>query len=160
MSLSTNRRQVISVIIYGDLDEHTLRSLSEQVRSELLNDDAITVAEVSGLPAPEISIEVPRQTLRAYGLSIPQLAQTIGAGSVELPGGGVKTPSGEVLLRTTERRDEGHEFEDLAIINRPDGTRVTLGEIANVRDGFAETDMVVEDIKLLFVGPDDPDVAA
>ncbi len=140
VSLSTNRRQVISVILYGDLDEQTLRGLSEQVRSDLLANKEITVAEVTGLPAPEISIEVPRENLRAYGLSIPQISRVVSSASVELPGGGVKTPSGEVLVRTTERRDEGEEFRDLAVITRPDGTRVTLGDIATIRDGFAETD--------------------
>ena len=60
--------------------------------------------------------------------------------AVDLPGGGVKTSGGEILVRVTEKRDWAHEFESLPIVTNADGSRVMLGDIAKVIDGFQESD--------------------
>jgi len=140
ISLTVSRREVVSLVLYGDIGEKGLRGLAESVREDLLLDDDITVVDLGGVRAPEISIEVPQEELRRYGLTVEQIAQIVSRASVELPGGSVKTSGGEVLLRTTERRDHGTEFENIIVLSRPDGTQVKLGEVANVVDGFAEDD--------------------
>ncbi len=140
ISLATNREQVLNLIVYGDLSLGELDALAEQLRSQLLDDERVTLVEVDGLPPPEVSIEVPQQTLRAYGLTLGEIARRVRSASIDLPGGTVKTAGGDVLVRTTERRDFGPEFADIAIISNPDGTRVTLGEIADIRDAFRDTD--------------------
>ncbi len=100
VSLITNQRDVISLIIYGDLDEHTLRGLAEHVREDLLRNPKITLVELAGVRPPEIGIEVPQAQLRAYGLTLEEVAREVSRSAVELPGGGVKTESCEILLRT------------------------------------------------------------
>ncbi|MCG8425618.1 MAG: efflux RND transporter permease subunit [Proteobacteria bacterium] len=134
--------QVISVALYGDQPPHVLKAIGERIRDELLQDKRITTITVTGLPSLEIGIEVPQENLRRYGLTIEQIAATVRASSVELPGGAVKTRAGEILLRTAERRDTGMEFADIVVRSMPDGSKITLGDIANIKDGFAETDQV------------------
>ncbi|MEO0325355.1 MAG: efflux RND transporter permease subunit, partial [Myxococcota bacterium] len=68
------------------------------------------------------------------------VADAIRASAIEVPGGGVKTRGGEVLLRTDERRDYGIEFEDVVLRSTTGGGDLTLGDVADVRDGFRETD--------------------
>ncbi len=140
VSQIVGRREVISVVLYGDIDNHTLTNLAETVRNDLLSKPNITSAELSGLRDPEISIEVPMETLRSYGLTLESIAMEVRAASIDLPGGGIKTKDGEVLLRTVERRDYGREFETIEMIKTPNGTTVLLGDIASVIDGFADTD--------------------
>ncbi|MFB6352405.1 MAG: efflux RND transporter permease subunit, partial [Bradymonadaceae bacterium] len=140
VSLATNRRQVVTIVIHGDVDRQTLEQLGERARNELLQHKNISVVDVTGLPPPEISIEVPQENFRRYGLSLPELADRIAAASVELPGGSVRTEGGEILIRTTERRKTAEAFRDVAVISQPDGTRVTLGEIANIEETYRETD--------------------
>lgn len=140
VSLVNIRREVISLILYGDLDEETLRGLSENVREEILAFKDITTIGIQGVRPVELHIEIPQENLRAYNLTLDQVAAVIRSTAVELPGGGVKTQGGEILLRTAERRDFGTEFHDIPIITRPDGTVVTLDEIAEIRDGFRDTD--------------------
>lgn len=140
ISLLSNRQQVVSVVIYGDKTEAELKSLGDEIRDELLGDKRITSVELGGTRPPEISIEVPQENMRRYNLNLQQVAGAVSAASVELPGGGVKTPGGEVLLRTTERRERGWEFEDITVLAQPDGTRVRVGDIATVVDGFQEVD--------------------
>ncbi len=140
VSLLSNRKQVISLVLYGDVDEATLRAVAENSRRELLQDPRITYIELSGIRPLEISIEVPQAQLRKYGLTLDEIAARVRAASVELPGGGVKTQGGEVLLRTTERRDRGTEFGEIVLLSESDGSQVRVSDLATVRDGFRETD--------------------
>ena len=141
ISLLVNRREVVSLMLYGDVEERMLRDLAESVRDDLLQEKDITIVELGGVRPPEISIEVPQSELRRYGITLQQIAAAVSRASIELPAGSVKTSSGEVLIRTTERREEGGEFRNIIILSRPDGTEVRLGQIATVVDGFRDTDV-------------------
>ncbi|MEM9729776.1 MAG: efflux RND transporter permease subunit [Myxococcota bacterium] len=140
VSLISNRQQVISLVLYGDVDEATIRAVAEASRKEILRDDRVTYVELSGIRPLEISIEVPQAELRKYGLTLDEVAQRIRGASVELPGGAVKTDAGEILLRTTERRDRGEEFGEIILLSQPDGSQVRVRDIATVVDGFEEND--------------------
>jgi len=140
VSQLSTRREVISIVLYGDLDERSLRGLAEQVRDELLQKPGITLVEIGGVRPLEISIETPQANLRAYGLTLDGIAREVARAAVELPGGGIKTRGGEVLLRTEERRDFGREFGNIPVLSKSDGTRVLLGDIAAIKDGFEDTD--------------------
>lgn len=140
VSLVTNRMEVVSLILYGDQDEALLRSIAEWTREELLTDDLITQVDLLGAPPHETSVEIPLAKLREHDLTLDQVAQTIAASALELPGGAVKAEGGEVLLRTAERRQAGSEYAELPVVTSPTGTQVTLGEIATVRETFADTD--------------------
>ncbi len=140
VALISARREVISVVLSGDTDEKTLKGLAEQMREELLVDPSITVVEIDGVRPPEISIEIPKENLRRYNLTLQQVSQAVGAASVELPGGGVDTDKGEVLLRVSERRETADGFGRIVVISRPDGTEVTVDDLGTVTDGFSEVD--------------------
>lgn len=140
ISKMSNRREVISVVIYGEVGEHILREQAERIRDELLELPNITQVELSGVRPFEITLEVSEQTLQRYGLTLDQVASTISSASLDLPGGTVKTSAGEILLRTKERRYWGPEYADIVVLANPDGTQVTLGEIATVVDGFADSE--------------------
>jgi len=136
-----NRMEVISVVVYGDATERALREQAEAIREELLSSPEITQVDLSGVRPYEISIEVSEENLRRYNLTLDQIARRVRRASLDLPGGTIKTERAEILLRTKERRYEGPEYADIVVMTRPDGTRVRLGDIADVRDTFAETDL-------------------
>lgn len=136
----TNRFQVISLVVYGDQPQKTLKEVAERAREDLLADPRITNVALAGVRQREISIEIPQETLRRYRLTLDQVAGIVRMGSIDLPAGRIKTDAGEVLIRTTERKDDKAELEDVTVVAQPDGTRVALGDIANIVDGFAETD--------------------
>ncbi len=140
VSKMLNRREVISVVVFGELPERSLRELAEQVRDELLLEPGITQVDLSGVRPYEISIEINETNLRRYGLTFDQIAQRVRQASLDLPGGTIKTGSGEILVRTKERRYVGHEYASIVILTTVDGTEVTLGDVATIKDGFEETD--------------------
>jgi multidrug efflux pump subunit AcrB len=138
--LASNRREVISLIVSGNQDLTVLHALAERMRSAILESPHVTQVEVAGIRPREISIEVPRATLEAYGLSLEQIAAQVRAASIELPGGEIETTRGEILVRVADRRKQGHDFADVILKGTEKGYDVRLGEIATIVDGYADTD--------------------
>jgi multidrug efflux pump subunit AcrB len=133
---------VLQLAISGDADERTLRVLGQQLRDDIAGLPGVSQAELLFARPYEISIEVSEQTLRRYGMTLLQVGKAIQKGSKDIPGGSLRTESGEILLRTKGQAYRGAEFESLVVLTRNDGTVVTLGEIANVIDGFKDTDLL------------------
>ncbi|WP_321390308.1 efflux RND transporter permease subunit [uncultured Desulfuromusa sp.] len=140
ISKLSNRREVISLVIYGDAKERVLREQAERIRDELLELPNITQVDLSGVRPFEITIEIPERTLQRYNLTLDQVAAAIRAASLDLPGGTIKTTGGEILLRTKERRYWGPEYADITILANADGTQVKLSDIATVVDGFSDSE--------------------
>lgn len=141
ISLVSTRQQVISLVLYGDVSDHVLHDMAERVRYDMLNMPEITYVEVSGTRPLEISVEVPQDQLRAQRLTLGQIAGAIRQASVEIPGGSVDTSAGEVLLRTDERRDFGSEYGEIVLRSRPDGSVLRVRDVAEIDDGFEESDL-------------------
>jgi len=136
----SHRRNVISLIVYGDQSERVLREYTEQIRDRLLQDPGITQVEVSAVRPYEISIEVPQNILRKYNLTLQAIADKIKKSSIEMPGGSIKTKSGEILMRMKERRDYGSQLARLPIISLNNGTELFLEDIAIIKDSFQDID--------------------
>jgi len=141
VELVMRRREVVVLAVHGDASEWTLRNVAEEVRDRLLQDPRITQVDLLGARNYEVHVEVPQDHLRAYGLTLGEIAARIAATSVEVPGGGLKTPAGEVLVRFKERRDWAKEFADIPVITTASGSVVRLGDIAQVREGFQDVDV-------------------
>jgi multidrug efflux pump subunit AcrB len=141
ISQVTLQRPVADVAISGAVDERALKALGERVRDEILTLPSVTQTALKLVRPFEISIEVSEESLRRHGLRFDDVVQAVRSSSLDLPGGSIKTAGGEILLRTKGQAYRGLEFEDLVVIARQDGTRVPLGQIANVVDGFEDVDL-------------------
>jgi multidrug efflux pump subunit AcrB len=139
--LETERRLVRNLTIYGDVDEQVLRGLGEQVRDRLLQSPGITQVDLLGVPNYEIHIEIPQNVLRTYGLTLDEVARTVAASALELPGGSVKTEGGEILLRVKERRDWAREYMELPVVTTASGAVIRLGDIGEVLEGFEDVNI-------------------
>ncbi|TFH28709.1 MAG: hypothetical protein E4H00_08280 [Myxococcales bacterium] len=60
VSLISNRQQVISLVLYGDVDEATLQAVAENSRRTLLQDPRITFVELSGIRPSRSASRFPR----------------------------------------------------------------------------------------------------
>jgi multidrug efflux pump subunit AcrB len=130
----------IDVALYGDVDEHTLKVLGERVRDEIVELPGVSRAELTGVRPYEISIEVAEDELRRHELLFDDVVAAVRRSSIDLPGGSLETAGGEILLRAHAEAQVGPEFERIVLVSRPDGTRLRLGDVARVVDGFADTD--------------------
>ena len=134
------RNQVTDVAITGATDVASLKTIAELVRDGLAALPEVGQVEIVSVPPFEISIEVSETALRRHRLTFDEVADAVRRSSVDLPGGSVRTEGGEILLRTVGQAYRGADYERLMLWTRADGSRLVLGDVANVVDGFAETD--------------------
>jgi len=138
--IDAHRRDVIEVVVYGDAPDTTLHQVAEQVRDWLLQSPDITQVDLEGTPPLEIGIEISQENLRRYQTTPEEIARTLANASIDLPGGGLKTDAGEILLRLKERRDYGRQFAEVPVVTTELGSQVLLKDIAHIDDSFADTD--------------------
>ncbi|MCH8866277.1 MAG: efflux RND transporter permease subunit [Proteobacteria bacterium] len=130
---------VVFVAIHGNLDDFSRKSIAQEVRDELMTIPAVNQVQFLGDRAYEISIEVSEHVLRKYGLTMTEISQAIRNSSIDMPGGTINTAGGDILLRTEGQVYTGREFAELVLRTYPDGTRLKLGDVATINDGFVET---------------------
>jgi len=136
------RHGVMDLVLFGDVDERTLKEIGTRVRDEVSALPGVSQVSLSYVRPYEISIEVSETTLRRHGLTLERVADIIRRTSLDMPGGNIKTSGGEILLRTKGQAYTGREFEDIVVLTGSDGgAKVLLREIATVIDGFEEGDL-------------------
>ena len=132
---------VLQLVVFGDTSEQGLKSLTQTIRDDIAALPGVSQVDITFSRDYEISIEVSEQNLRQYQLTLESIGQLIRANSLDLPGGSVDTAAGELLIRTQGQAYRQQEFEDIIIRANPDGSRLLLGDIADVKDAFVDTNM-------------------
>jgi hydrophobic/amphiphilic exporter-1 (mainly G- bacteria), HAE1 family len=136
-----NNEPAIYVAVYGDVSEQVLRDTAEKIRDDLVDTEAISLASLIGAREFEISIEVSETDLRQFNLSFDQVVTAVKTGSLESPGGLIKTSGGEFLVRAKGKRYTGDAFAQIPLVVKEDGTVLRVGEVAAVVDGFEDKDL-------------------
>ena len=136
-------RWVMGIAVAGDMDERTRKRLGQEMRDELLLMDEIKSLILWGVDDYEISIELKEDLLREYNLTLAEVANVLRNSSIDLPAGMIRAAQGNILVRTQGKAYTGEAFANLVVRSQADGTELLLGEIADIRDGFAETNSMV-----------------
>jgi multidrug efflux pump subunit AcrB len=142
VTLDARRREVVELHLYGIVDERSLRMAAEHVRNLLLQQPEISQVDLVGVRDLEIHVEVSRAALRAYNLTLSDVAATIRQAALDRSGGTLETRGGDLLLRLADRRDAAAEFALIPLIADRRGTVLLLGDIAEVRPGFEDSNLV------------------
>ncbi|SES64483.1 efflux RND transporter permease subunit [Thalassotalea agarivorans] len=136
--------QVMWLSVSGTMDRRARQNMAQQIRDEIMLLPSVNSARVVGKRAYEISIEITEEKLQKYGLTFDQVTQAVRASSIDLPGGTIKTEGGDILLRTDGQAYTGEEFGRIVLKTSMDGTRLLLRDVANIVDGFVESDDFAE----------------
>jgi multidrug efflux pump subunit AcrB len=142
ISLMNRAERVITMVLSGDLSEKELKTLGENMRDEVSNIPGVTLATLKAVRPYEIAIEISENTLQQFGLSFDDVTRAIRTSSVDLSAGSVKTETGRILLRTNQQAYNYADYSAITLMTRSDGTKITLGDISTVIDGFDETPIV------------------
>jgi len=132
------RQEVMYLSLYGDLTNSELKELGRKIHHEIQQLPKINISEIySGLDY-EISVEVSKDKLREYGLSFVDVANAVRGSSRNMSAGQIRAENGYINLRVENQAYRGHEFEQIPVITLADGTKILLGDVATVIDGFEE----------------------
>ncbi|WP_286234714.1 efflux RND transporter permease subunit [Thalassotalea sediminis] len=132
------RQEVLYMALYGDLSNAELKELGRKIHDEIQQLPNINISEFYGGLGYEISIEVSKDKLREYGLSFTDVARAVRGQSRNMSAGQIRAENGYINLRVENQAYRGHEFERIPVLTLSDGTKVLLGDIATINDGFQE----------------------
>ena len=132
-------RDVITVVIEQDReDDVVLKENTEKILDEIRALPNVTQVSMGGVRAWEISINISQHTLSQYGLTLADVSKHIRNASRDIPGGSIKTDSGEILVRAIGQAYRKNDYANISIISRKNGSVIRLGDIATIVDGFNE----------------------
>lgn len=134
---SQNQREVLSLAIHGPADPITLKELAHKVRDDLVQIPGIS--QVTAVTKPyEISIEIPEDKFREHGLDFDKVLTAVRSHSLDLSGGSLENSGGKILIHTKGQAYRRDDFAEIPVLKHPDGSRLLLGEIAQIKDGLAD----------------------
>ncbi len=136
------RHEVISIGLYGDVDERALKQTGEKMRDELSLIKEISIVEMQAVRSEEMAIELSEEALRHYSLSFEQVVNAIRGSSLNLPAGTIKTDAGDIQVQTRGQAYSGIDFEQIVVESRADGSKLYVGDIATVTDGFSDFNLI------------------
>jgi len=135
------RERALEIILYGEASEKVLKHEVERLEQELVRLPGVSFVETANVRADEISVEVDRDVLDAYGFTVEEIGRLVSANSLELPGGTLHTQTLDVPLRTLGRNYSAGDYADIILRSEANGARLRLGDIATIRDGLETVDL-------------------
>jgi hydrophobic/amphiphilic exporter-1 (mainly G- bacteria), HAE1 family len=121
-----------------NLSEKEFMSLmDEELLPQIKQVKGVGSVQVLGGEKREIRVDVDKEKLRTYGLSLAQVNQVIAASNVEFPTGKVKSDEEQLTVRLAGKMKTVETLRDLIITNQG-GSNIRLSDIADVYDGSAD----------------------
>lgn len=127
-----------SMAIRGSVSLLELKKAAEQVEDDFLKSGFISQVRLSGYSDLEISIEVREQDLRRYGITFAQVASAVRMNNRDISGGSIKTVDEEIRIRANSKEFDPSVLDEIIVRANPDGTKLHLGKIAEVKMQFAD----------------------
>ena len=128
---------VAALAISGPFTESALRAYAKDIRDELLNSGVDRVV-MKGVRDPELIVEVSEANLRRLDLSVADVSARIRQVSQDLPSGTLEGAQ-EKQLRSMGLATDPASLGAIEIKSLAGGEKVRLQDIADIRDGFDES---------------------
>lgn len=116
-----------------------LTDMATKIERDLLNTKVITQITMTGFPEKEISINTREQDLLRYNLSFQEIALAIGSRNIDITTGIIRGDIEEMNIRSNNRVTTEDEIEAIVLRTTPNGETITIGDVADVKLGFAES---------------------
>jgi HAE1 family hydrophobic/amphiphilic exporter-1 len=118
-----------------DITEYADKKLRRQLESV----SGVGQVVVVGGRSRQVNVSLDADRLRAYNLTVNDVARALQSQNAEIPGGRVEQGASAMTLRTRGRVQSIEEFGNIVVRER-DGHPVQLRDVARVEDDMAEAD--------------------
>lgn len=136
---STDELPVLRMGVTAKLSPTQLYDLvDDKLKPQLSNVAGVGQVSVIGGTEREIQVNVDPGKLRAYGLSVGQVAQAINAANASYPAGQIETQESQLSIRFDAKVQTVAKIRELIVARRANGGEVQLKDVAEVVDGTAK----------------------
>lgn len=133
---------VINVSLSGIKDEFELQRLARKMELSLLELKDVAKIERVGWRDREIWVEVDPSKVGDYRLALEDIILALRRKNLNLPGGTLKTPEQEYLIRTMGEFDNAEEIRKVIIRANDRGNWIRVEDVAEVQDTFEDDDVI------------------
>ena len=134
-----NNRPTISFTVSGEnVSLKALKQYARNVENDIRGIDGISQVAITGYPDEEIEIAVRENDLRAFNLSITEVANAVRNSNILITGGNIKTADEDYLIRASNRSYYGIELQNLIVRTEINGNIIRLKDVADLRDAWSE----------------------
>src|SRR3984893_13893324 len=109
----------------------------KQIKQRIESINGVGDVQIVGGRTREIEVWVDPDKLRAYNVTVAEVASAVKLQNMEVPGGRVDEGTRELTVRTMGRIVEPKEFNNLVVANRG-AYSVKLSDVCYAEDGFEE----------------------
>ncbi|MFP3903312.1 MAG: efflux RND transporter permease subunit, partial [Armatimonadota bacterium] len=129
---------VMTINVTGMEDQQRLREIADdEIKPELEKLPGVASADIYGGLQREIRVEVDRERLNAYRLSVQQIENALRAENLNVPLGFTTEGRQEYTLRLVGQFESVEEIPNIAVANR-NGRAIRLRDVAVVSDTHQE----------------------
>ncbi len=146
--MDPNMIPIMNYAVSGKRSAEELRDYAEDLTERLEQIDGVASANVSGGREKAVIVEIPRDRLQAYSLTVTQVAQLVGAQNVQVAGGTITAEDYDYAISTVgeyksleDVRNTVISYKPMAPASRtavPAVATVKLRDIADVYEGFKD----------------------
>lgn len=135
---SKSDRPILTLAVSGPLSDIELRSLADnQLKNRLQLVNGVANIDVYGGKQREIQINVDRDALSAYNISVGQIASRLDEENINFPGGRITSGESEYLIRSIGKYNDLESIRNLVVASTAGGD-IYLKDLAEVEDSYAE----------------------
>jgi len=125
--------------VRSDKDATAMRDYIEDVvRPALQKIEGVATVEIRGAAEREAHIKVDRKKLERYNLTLTQVAQKVGAETMDVPSGRIDLGAREEGVKTEARPRSAEELAETVLSALPNGGVLRLKDVAEVSLGLEE----------------------
>ncbi|HUX85837.1 MAG TPA: efflux RND transporter permease subunit [Chloroflexota bacterium] len=142
LKANPNASPILNLAISGeglgslyDIATNTLQPSLQEV-------PGVAAVGVNGGLVPQVNVVVKPDALSTYGVSLSQLSTAISSQNVSTPGGNTTEGNQTRTISTNAYFQSANDLRNLVIQSRPGSLPLTLGQIANVSQGYATVNQI------------------
>lgn len=113
--------------------------VDKQIKPQIANIEGVGQVTLIGGNERQINVNVDKDKLNAYGLTISQVAQIVNAASLSTPAGTVETQKNQLSIKFDAKFTNTDDMRNMVIKQTANGGKIYLKDIAEVVD--AQTDI-------------------
>ena len=136
--LDTDAAPVVRIAVSAPRSLREVTDVADnKIKQQIESINGVGDVQIIGGRRREIEIWVDPDKMRAFNVTVAQVADAVRAQNLEVPGGRIQEGTRELTVRTMGRIIEPSEFNNLIVANR-DNYSVKLSDIGYAEDGAEE----------------------
>ena len=136
--LDTDAAPVVRIAVSASRSLREVTDVADnKIKQQIESINGVGDVQIVGGRRREIEIWVDPDKMRAFNVTVAQVADAVRAQNMEVPGGRIEEGTRELTVRTMGRIIEPAEFNNLVVANR-DNYSVKLSDIGYAEDGAEE----------------------